>query len=392
MWSLGNPAEKLAQTISFKRTSGTKQCLQKVSPQQQQSPCILPRYGLRVMVLPLISFKLYYFGYKAKRDTDMHTDCTLDFVCLFSLMVFMLKKKFFKQHSLICMFFMLMHLHYCTSCDHISANTSVYECGYLSGCVSLRPESKASHLGTAFERRVIDNHRPRLLPNHRFRSSRQTAYTPVCLCTHTHLHTRTHPPQMCIPIYSAWPRTGKHAHLIYSTSKLTKCSSIKLALIFWKPHSTGHWFAILNLWAQHSHSHTCKDFKSPRNCAATFSQFQCKFKYKNKKKTFIVRAYGVVEISHKAIHKKTIKKIKNQGDEKETKPLQRFSNISVKHHIFSDSCISLLQYHVPSLQIYTGATQSAPDYKNVQVQEKPREGKKAGSRNRFQCPTFGFCS
>lgn len=160
--------------------------------------------------------------------------------------------------------FILIHLDFCTSCVHVSVIKSVYECGYLSGCVSLRPESKASHLGTALERRVIDNYRPRLLPNHRFGSGRQTACTPVCLpfspCTHgftdTHIYTHIHTLRMCIPIFSAWPRTGKHAHLIYSTSEATKCSSIKRALIFWKLHSTGHWSAILNPPTQHSLSHS----------------------------------------------------------------------------------------------------------------------------------------
>lgn len=158
--------------------------------------------------------------------------------------------------------FILIHLDFCTSCVHVSVIKSVYECGYLSGCVSLRPESKASHLGTALERRVIDNYRPRLLPNHRFGSGRQTACTPVYLplspCTHGFTDTHIYTPSECAS-QSSLPghaRVNTHAHLIYSTSEATKCSSIKRALIFWKLHSTGHWFAILNPPTQHSLSHS----------------------------------------------------------------------------------------------------------------------------------------
>lgn len=145
-------------------------------------------------------------------------------------------------------------------CNHLSAFVrmkSVYECGHMavSECAWLcvRAESRAARLETALERRVIDKYRPPgfFQPNyHRIGSSRQTVYTPVCpflflSCTHISIVT----PAVC-PNFVCLAVHGKLAHLIYCTSEPTKYSSITLALILWKPKSTGHWFAILNTWAE----------------------------------------------------------------------------------------------------------------------------------------------
>lgn len=178
--------------------------------------------------------------------------------------------------------FILIHLDFCTSCVHVSVIKSVYECGYLSGCVSLRPESKASHLGTALERRVIDNYRPRLLPNHRFGSGRQTACTPVCLpfspCTHGFTDTHIYTPSECAS-QSSLPghaRVNTHTWYIALQRQLNAALSNELS---YSESCTALDIDLLFLILQPnilSHTHTCNDFKSSHS-KTTFSQLQCKF-------------------------------------------------------------------------------------------------------------------
>lgn len=135
----------------------------------------------------------------------------------------------FKQLWMNLHVFMWMHLHHL--CPHECVWT-LDPCLDVCACLCMRPGSKAPHLETALERRVIDKYWPLgfFQPNyHHIGSSRQTVYTPVCLflflsCTHRSMHTNTH--QMCIPTTAAWTCTADvHTWYIALQSQLNTALS-----------------------------------------------------------------------------------------------------------------------------------------------------------------------